>query len=289
MEVIETRGAYRDACERARQRGRDVGFVATMGFLHEGHRSLLGRARDDNAFVAMSIFVNPLQFGPAEDLESYPRDLDRDVSLAEKDGVDVVFAPSADEMYARGRPGVTVDPGPLGERFEGTARPGHFRGVCTVVAKLFALTGPCRAYFGEKDAQQLAVIRAMVRDLEIPVEVVGCPTVREEDGLAMSSRNGYLSEEERRAATCLYEALARARWLVEGGERDANVLRAEVAKRVGAEPLARIEYAAVVDEETFDEVDVLRRPARALVAATLGNARLIDNLPLPVDDEDGGD
>ncbi len=289
MDVIETRAAYREACARAREDARDVGFVPTMGFLHEGHRSLLRRARDENAFVSMSIFVNPLQFGPAEDLASYPRDLDRDVALAEKDGVDVVFAPSPEEMYPTGRPSVTVDPGPLGDRLEGSARPEHFRGVCTVVAKLFALTGPCRAYFGEKDAQQIAVVRAMVRDLEIPAEVVGAPTVREEDGLAMSSRNTYLSAEERRAATCLYESLARARWLVEGGERDANVLRAEIAKRVGAEPLARVEYATVVDEDTFDEVEVLSRPARALVAARLGKARLIDNLLLPVDDDGGGD
>ena len=289
MDVIETRAAYREACARARDDGFTAGFVPTMGFLHEGHRSLLARARDEAGFVAMSIFVNPLQFGPAEDLASYPRDLDRDLTLAESDGVDVVFVPSDDEMYPDGHPRVTVDPGPLGERLEGAARPGHFRGVCTVVAKLFALTGPCRAYFGEKDAQQLAVVRRMVRDLEMPVEVVGCPTVREEDGLAMSSRNVHLSEDERRAATCLYEALARVRWLVEGGERDANVLRAEIAKRVGAEALARIEYAAVVGEETFEEVDLLARPARALVAARVGKPRLIDNLLLPVDDEGGGD
>ena len=284
MEVTGSRDRFRAACDEARGAGGAVGFVPTMGFLHDGHLSLLARARDDNGFVAMSVFVNPLQFGPSEDLAAYPRDLDRDLELATKEGVDLVFAPDAEEMYPSGLPATTVDPGTTGERLEGEVRPGHFRGVCTVVAKLFSLAGPCRAYFGEKDAQQLAVIRRMVADLDMPVAVVGCPTVREPDGLAMSSRNVYLEGEERRAATCLYEALARARWLVEGGERDAAVLRAEMAKRIGAEPLARLGYVAVVDDETFEDVDRLTRPARALVAAHIGRARLIDNLLLPVDD-----
>jgi pantoate--beta-alanine ligase len=224
-----------------------------------------------------------LQFGPSEDLASYPRDLDRDLELCEKEGAELVFAPEADEMYPGGRSEVTVDPGPLGDRLEGASRPGHFRGVCTVLAKLFGLAGRCRSYFGEKDAQQLAVIRRMVGDLELPVHVVACPTIREPDGLAMSSRNTYLSPEERRAAPCLYEALARAAWLVEGGEREAVVLKAEMAKRIGAETLARIDYVAVVDEETFDEVDRLGDTARALVAARIGTTRLIDNLLLKVD------
>jgi pantoate--beta-alanine ligase len=239
--------------------------------------ALAGR---ETGFVAVSIFVNPLQFGPAEDLEAYPRDLDRDLEACEKEGVDLVFAPDADEMYPGGSPEVTVDPGPLGDRLEGAARPGHFRGACTVVAKLLGIVGPCRAYFGEKDAQQLFIVRRMARDLDLPAEVVGCPTVREPDGLALSSRNTYLSPEERRAAACLYESLARAAWLVEGGERDARVLRAELARRIGAEPLAGLDYVAVVDEETFEEVDRLRGPARALVAARIGPARLIDNLLL---------
>jgi pantoate--beta-alanine ligase len=283
VEVIRRRVELRLACEEARRQGRAVGYVPTMGFLHTGHVSLLEAAAEDCDFVAMSNFVNPLQFGPAEDLAGYPRDLDRDLAIAEQHGVDAVFVPDADEMYPGGRPAVTVDPGPLGDRLEGASRPGHFRGVCTVVAKFFALVGPCRAYFGEKDAQQLVVVRRMVLDLDFPVEVVGRPTVREEDGLAVSSRNTYLSAEERRAATCLYEALARAAWLVEGGERDAVVLRAEMAKRIGAEPLARLDYVAVVDESTFLEVDRLRAPARALVAAGVGDTRLIDNLPLRVE------
>jgi pantoate--beta-alanine ligase len=283
VDVIWDRGSFRAACDEARAVGRTVAFVPTMGALHDGHRSLLARGRGERDVLAMSIFVNPLQFGPHEDLASYPRDLDRDLGIAERDGVDIVFAPSEGEMYPAGRSTVAVDPGPIGERLEGASRPEHFRGVCTVVAKLFGLAGPCTAYLGEKDAQQLAVIRRMVRDLEMPVEVVGCPTVREPDGLALSSRNAYLSEEERAAARCLYEALARAAWMVEGGERDAAVLRAEMAKRIGAEPLASIDYAAIVDEETFEDLDRLTGPARALVAATIGSTRLIDNLGLRPD------
>lgn len=280
MEVTGDRDGLRVACEGARSEGETVGFVATMGALHDGHRSLVDRAREECGVVTVSIFVNPLQFGAAEDLAAYPRDLDRDLAVLERSGADVVFTPTAEEMFPGGRPEVTIDPGPLGERLEGASRPGHFRGVATVVAKLFGLVGPSRSYFGEKDAQQLAVIRRMVRDLDLPVEVVGSPTARERDGLALSSRNGYLSPDERTAATSLYEALARAAWLVEGGERDAGVLRAEMAKRIGKEPVARLDYVAVVDEDGFEEVDGLRGPSRALVAARFGTTRLIDNVPL---------
>jgi pantoate--beta-alanine ligase len=280
MEVTGDRDGLREACEAARAEGQTVGFVPTMGALHAGHRSLIARAREECGLVAVSIFVNPLQFGPSEDLASYPRDPDRDVALLERAGVDVAFTPSADEMYPSGRPEVTVDPGPIGERLEGGSRSGHFRGVCTVVAKLFGLVGPSRAYFGEKDAQQLAVVRRMVTDLDLPVEVVPCPTARERDGLAVSSRNARLSPDERQAAPCLYESLARAAWLVEGGERDVGVLKAEMAKRVGMEPLARLDYVAVVDEDTFEEVDRLRGRSRALIAAHIGSTRLIDNVPL---------
>jgi pantoate--beta-alanine ligase len=280
MEVTGDRDGLREACEAARAEGQTVGFIPTMGALHAGHRSLIARAREECGLVAVSIFVNPLQFGPSEDLASYPRDPDRDVALLERAGVDVAFTPSADEMYPSGRPDVTVDPGPLGERLEGASRPGHFRGVCTVVAKLFGLVGPSRAYFGEKDAQQLAVVRRMVADLDLPVEVVPCPTARERDGLAVSSRNARLSPDERHAAACLYESLARAAWLVEGGERDVGVLKAEMAKRVGMEPRARLDYVAVVDEDTFEEADRLRGRSRALIAAHIGSTRLIDNVLL---------
>jgi pantoate--beta-alanine ligase len=280
VEVIRGRERFREAMVEGRAAGRTVGFVPTMGFVHDGHRSLMARAREETDLVAVSIFVNPLQFGPAEDLAAYPRDLQRDLDACEKEGVDVVFAPDAEEMYPGGRPDVSVDPGPVGNRLEGASRPGHFRGVCTVVAKLLGLVGPCRAYFGEKDAQQLFVVRAMARDLDLPAEVVGCPTVRDADGAALSSRNTHLSPDERQAATCLYEALARAAWLVEGGERDARVLRAELARRIGAEPLAALDYVAVVDEDTFEEVDRIGGPVRALVAARIGPTRLIDNLLL---------
>jgi pantoate--beta-alanine ligase len=280
VELTGDRTGFREACEEARLEGSAVGFVPTMGFLHEGHASLLRRGREETQFLAMSIFVNPLQFGPAEDLEAYPRDRDRDLAVAEKEGVDVVFAPEVSEMFPAGEPTVTVDPGPLGERLEGASRPGHFRGVCTVVAKLFGLVGPCRAYFGEKDAQQLAVIRRMVADLDLPVEAVGCPTVREPDGLALSSRNTYLSPEEREATPALFLALDLARRRVEQGETDGAAIREEMARRIEHEPLAELEYVAVVDERTFEEVERLDGPARALVAARFGKARLIDNLLL---------
>ena len=289
MEVTGERMGLREACDASRMEGNVIGFVPTMGALHDGHLSLIARAREECDTVVASIFVNPLQFGPSEDLASYPRDLERDLMLLEKEGVDIAFTPDAEEMYPRGRPDTSVEPGALGERLEGASRPGHFTGVCTVVAKLFGLVGECRAYFGEKDAQQLAVIARMAADLDMPVQVVACPTLREEDGLAMSSRNAHLSEDERTAATCLYEALARAAWLVEGGERDANVLRAEMAKRIGAEPLARLDYVAIVEADTFSEVDQLERPARALVAAHIGKTRLIDNLALGIGDNPPGD
>jgi len=281
MEVIRAIAMARKACDAARSAGRTVGFVPTMGAFHDGHLSLMRRARDERDAVVVSIFVNPLQFGPGEDLSRYPRDEDRDLSMARELGVEVVFAPNVEEMYPAGHPEVTVDPGPLGERLEGARRPGHFRGVATVVAKLFDVVGPSTAYLGEKDAQQLAVVRRMVRDLSLPIEVVGCPTVREPDGLATSSRNAYLSPEQREAAGCLFLALSEAAEMARGGERDAATLVAAMAREIGATPEARIDYAAVVDEETFEEVGTITGPAQALVAARFGETRLIDNLLLP--------
>ena len=286
MVVTGATADVRRMCDAARAAGRVVGFVPTMGSLHQGHLSLVRRARAEADLVVMSIFVNPLQFGPSEDLASYPRDPARDLRLAEAEAVDAVFAPDEQEMYPGGRPEVTVDPGPLAERLEGAARPGHFRGVCTIVAKLFGIVGACRAYFGEKDAQQLAVVRRMVADLDLPVEVIGCPVVREPDGLAMSSRNVHLSADERRSATCLSEALAAAAELVADGERDTGVLRAAMEKRIMLEPLAALDYTAVVDDGAFEELERIDGPSRALVAARFGRTRLIDNLPLRV--EDGG-
>ena len=263
-----------------------------MGALHAGHASLLERAGEECDRVLVTLFVNPLQFGDASDLAAYPRDEAADLAAAEALGVDAAFAPSVDEMYPNGTPDVTVDPGPLGSRLEGAARPGHFRGVATVVARLFGIAGGSRAYFGEKDAQQLAVVRRLVRDLAYPVEVVACPTVRDPDGVALSSRNARLSPSERDAAGCLFLALSEAAELARRGERDAAVLVAAMAREIGGTPLARLDYAAVVDDDAFEEIRELPpgRPARALVAASFGSTRLIDNLrlsPIPGVREDG--
>ena len=282
MELLTGRAAFRAACDAARGQGATVGLVPTMGALHAGHRSLLARARGECEFVAISIFVNPLQFGEAADLAAYPRDLQADLGVAEADGAGVVFAPAVEEMYASGEPEVTVDPGPLGSVLEGASRPGHFRGVLTVVAKLLHLAGPCRAYFGEKDAQQLELVRRMVRDLDLPAEIVACPTVRDADGLALSSRNALLGAEERRAALALSRGLSAAAALLGAGEPRAALLRGAIEARVRAEPLATLDYAAVVDDATWTGVEEVLRPARALVAARVGAAgtRLIDNVRL---------
>jgi pantoate--beta-alanine ligase len=270
------------ACDAARAEGASVGLVPTMGALHEGHASLVRRARSERGFVVASIFVNPLQFGDAADLAAYPRNESSDLGALRDLGVDVVFAPPVDEMYPAGEPEVWVDPGPLGDRLEGASRPGHFRGVATVVAKLFHAAGRCAAYVGEKDAQQVAVIRRMVRDLSFPVEVVACPTVREPDGLAISSRNARLTPEQRDAAGCLFLALSEAASMARAGETDPARLVAAMAREVGATPLARLDYAAIVDEATFEDVTEIDGPARALVAAWFGDVRLIDNLLLPL-------
>jgi pantoate--beta-alanine ligase len=281
MEVTPSAARTREACDQARSGGAEVGFVPTMGALHRGHLRLVAQARAESSFLAASIFVNPLQFGPSEDLASYPRSLERDIRAAEAAGCDLLFTPDEDEMYPGGRPEVTVDPGPLGDRLEGASRPGHFPGVLTVVAKLFNIVGACRAYFGQKDAQQLALVRRMVHDLHFPVTVVGVPTVREPDGLALSSRNAYLSPEERAAAPVLFEALTDAATSVRAGERRADVVRAEMARTIGSAAGVKLDYVAMVDEETWEDVTEIAGPTRALVAARVGPARLIDNLLLP--------
>jgi pantoate--beta-alanine ligase len=283
VELMAAAADVRAALDRARAAGSVVGFVPTMGALHEGHASLLRRARSETATVVLSIFVNPLQFAADEDLGRYPRTPANDLGVAEREGCDLVFAPREDDMYPLGPPEVSIDPGPLGEVLEGKVRPGHFRGVLTVVAKLLGVAGPCRAYFGEKDAQQLALIRRMARDLDVPVDVVGCPTVRDRDGLALSSRNAYLSEDERRRAVALVRALAIAGNLVREGERRAERLEAEMARRILAESPDELDYAAVVDEATWRRPETVGRPCRAVVAARFGTTRLIDNLLLPWD------
>jgi pantoate--beta-alanine ligase len=254
-----------------------VGFVPTMGYLHEGHLALVRAARTQNQSVVVSIFVNPKQFGPNEDYASYPRDLDRDLRLLEQEAVDLVFAPSVEEMYPPGF-STFVDVGPLGEILEGARRPGHFRGVATVVTRLFCLIQPDRAYFGQKDAQQCVVIKKLVADLGLPIEIVTVPTVREPDGLAMSSRNVYLDPEQRVAARVLSASLRAAAEAYKRGERNAEALRRLVSQIIAGEPRAQLDYVSVADAETLEELSTVDRPALISLAAWIGRARLIDNI-----------
>ena len=286
MEVHPTIAEFRGALDRERAAGRRVGLVPTMGYLHDGHLSLMRAAGQQCGVVAATIFVNPLQFGANEDLADYPRDFDRDLSLCEAVGVTHLFAPSVDEMYPRPMvTAVTVDA--LSSTMEGVARPTHFAGVTTVVAKLFNISGPCAAYFGEKDYQQLAIVRRMVDDLNIAVEVVGCPIVREVDGVAMSSRNVYLTREQREAAPILHRALQAGIASVVAGERDADRVRRFMVEIVQAEPLAELDYAEVVDARSLDPSTHLAAgdDVRLLVAARLGTPRLLDNLGVRIPDD----
>jgi len=256
-----------------------VGFVPTMGFLHEGHLALVKQARIENSAVIVSIYVNSTQFGPREDFSAYPRDLDRDLGLLRGEGVDIVFVPSDDEMYSH-EFSSWVDVEKVSERLEGSSRPGHFRGVATVVAKLFNIVQPNKAYFGQKDAQQVVVIKRMVADLNMVIEIVVVPTVRESDGLAMSSRNIYLNPEERQAATILFRALTLARQLRLGGEKDTGKIRRQMTSLIQKEPLAKIDYVSIADAETLEELDLIDHPALASLAVRIGKTRLIDNMSL---------
>jgi len=256
-----------------------VGFVPTMGFLHAGHLALVKKAKTENSVVIASIYVNPAQFGPREDFDAYPRDLDRDLELLRKEGTDIVFVPLDDEMYPR-EFSSWVDVEKVTGRLEGVSRPGHFRGVATVVAKLFNIVRPTRAYFGQKDAQQVVVIKRMVADLDMNLEVVVVPTVRESDGLAMSSRNTYLNPRERQAATVLFKALTLGQQLRIGGERDAEKIRRQMTALIQEEPLAQIDYVSIADSETLKELDLIDRRAVASLAVRIGKTRLIDNMPL---------
>src|SRR5689334_18554465 len=276
MEVIETIAAFR----QARARFVRLGLVPTMGYLHEGHLSLVRQARAECGAVAVSIFVNPTQFGPREDLARYPRDLDRDLGLLRQEQVDLVFVPSVAEIYPDGF-STYVDVRAVTEMLEGAVRPGHFQGVATVVCKLFNIVQPTRAYFGQKDAQQTVVVRKMARDLDMPLEVVVAPTTREPDGLAMSSRNVYLSAEQRQAATALYRALSAAGARYAAGERDAEALRQAMRAVLETEPLANVEYASVADALTLRELEqVGAAGALCSLAVRFGTTRLIDNLLL---------
>ena len=278
---ITTIAELRALLDGARAGGETVGFVPTMGYLHAGHASLMDAARAAHEVVVTSIFVNPLQFGPTEDLDAYPRDLSGDTELADRCGVDLLFVPSTLEMYPD-QIRTTVSVGGVSQVLEGRARPTHFDGVATVVAKLFAIVGACHAFFGEKDFQQLAVVRQMVRDLSMPVEVVGCPTVREPDGLALSSRNAYLTPAERAAAPVVHAALQAGRAAVLAGERHPAVVRARMAALIEDEPLGELDYAEVVDATTLAVPDPLHGTLRLLAAARFGRARLIDNLGVEV-------
>jgi pantoate--beta-alanine ligase len=283
MQVLSTKAEFREYLENVRALGRTVGLVPTMGALHEGHLSLLRAAAADCDVVALTIFVNPLQFGAGEDLSAYPRPLDRDLELAEEAGADVVFTPSTDEMYPEPTLS-TVHVDQLTDGMEGASRPTHFDGVTTVVTKLFNIAGQSRAYFGEKDFQQLAVVRRMAADLDQPVTVIGCPIVRETDGLAMSSRNIYLSSAEREAATVINRALRAGAAMISAGESDPAVIEAHMASIIEAEPLAELDYAVVVEPDSLVAPAELMSGTnvRLLMVAKVGSPRLLDNLGVDV-------
>lgn len=279
MRIIEKVKEMKLFSEMARREGKSIGFVPTMGYLHEGHLSLVRRARAENDVVVVSIFVNPIQFGPNEDYDRYPRDFERDKMLLEKEGVDCVFYPSVEEMYPQDF-STYVEETVLSKPLCGRSRPGHFRGVCTVVAKLFNIVKPHRAYFGQKDAQQFRVLRRMVRDLNMDVEMIECPIVREPDDLAMSSRNVYLSPEERGQALALYRSLKLAEELFTKGERDALKIKREMEEFLRGFDKVKVDYVEIVDEETLEPVSKIEKKVIVAVAAWVGKARLIDNVIL---------
>lgn len=276
MKIAETVKEVREQVHAWKKEGLSVGLVPTMGYLHEGHKSLIDKAVEQNDRVVVSVFVNPIQFGPSEDLASYPRDLARDAGLCEDAGADLVFHPADEEMYFTDFC-TYVDMDDLTKGLCGKTRPTHFRGVCTVVSKLFHIVAPDRAYFGQKDAQQLAVIRRMVRDLNFELEIVGCPIVRESDGLAKSSRNTYLSKDERKAAVILHKGLIAGEELLKSGEREAAKIVGTIKEVIESEPLAKIDYVELVDWNTLKPVDTVQGEVLGAVAVYIGKTRLIDN------------
>ena len=276
MRIVESIKDVRATVKEWKAKGLKVGFVPTMGYLHEGHESLIRKASEENDRVVVSIFVNPIQFGPKEDLSTYPRDLERDSKVCESAGADIIFHPENEEMYFEDF-STFVDMNGLTAGLCGKSRPTHFRGVCTVVTKLFNIVAPDRAYFGEKDAQQLAVIKRMVRDLNIDIEIIGCPIVREKDGLAKSSRNTYLSVEERNAATILNKSLTLAKEKIQAGERDSEVIIKLIQEVINSEKLARIDYIEVVDSLSMEKVERIEKSVLVAIAVFIGKTRLIDN------------
>ncbi|NLI70845.1 MAG: pantoate--beta-alanine ligase [Firmicutes bacterium] len=281
MQVIRDFKTLKSEIAGARRDGKSVGFVPTMGFLHEGHLSLLREAVRQTEYVVLSIFVNPLQFGVGEDYEEYPRDLEQDRKKAEEAGCDLIFYPEVKSMYPRGYLTYVNTEG-ISEPLCGGSRPGHFRGVTTVVTKLFNLVTPDKAFFGQKDAQQALIIRKMVADLNMNLEIVVCPTIREDDGLAMSSRNAYLEPGERKAAAILYRTLKKARDMVLSGEKDARVVRDFMVDSIGKEPRANIQYIEVVDSETLQPLEEIETSALLALAVKFGETRLIDNILVEV-------
>lgn len=276
MVIINRVNEIREKVKEWKSKGLSVGFVPTMGYLHEGHESLIKKASEENDRVVVSIFVNPLQFGPKEDLATYPRDLEKDSMICKRAGADVVFHPGNDEIYESDL-STFVDITGLTKELCGKSRPTHFRGVCTIVNKLFNIVCPDKVYFGQKDAQQLAVIKRMVRDLSVDVEIIGCPIVREEDGLAKSSRNTYLSNEERKAATILYKSLMEARKLIEDGERSSKSVINSITQTINSEPMAKMDYVNVVDSDSIEPVEVIGSSVLVAIAVFIGKTRLIDN------------
>ena len=276
MKIVSTVEQVREEVKKWRQQGLTVGLVPTMGYLHEGHKSLIDKAVAQNDKVVVSVFVNPIQFGPTEDLATYPRDLERDAALCEDAGAALIFHPEKEDMYFDDFC-TYIDMDGLTKGLCGKTRPIHFRGVCTVVGKLFNIVHPDRAYFGQKDAQQLAVVRRMVRDLNFDLEIVGCPIIREEDGLAKSSRNTYLSEEERKAAVILHKGLVKGEEMVSAGEKDVKKVMDAITEIIESEPLARIDYVEAVDFDNIETIDTIEGSVLVAVAVYIGKTRLIDN------------
>lgn len=276
IQIATTVNEVREQVKAWKKEGLSVALVPTMGYLHEGHQSLIKRAVEENDRVVVSIFVNPMQFGPTEDLDSYPRDLEKDSALCEATGANLIFHPEPEEMYTDGFCSY-VDMSVLTEELCGLSRPVHFRGVCTVVSKLFHIVTPDRAYFGQKDAQQLAIIKRMVRDLNFDIEIVGCPIVREEDGLAKSSRNTYLSKDERKAALILSKAVKLGEDMAKAGEKDTDKIVSEMIKLIETEPMAKIDYVQAVDAVSVKPVKEMTAPVLVAMAVYIGKTRLIDN------------
>jgi pantoate--beta-alanine ligase len=278
MNLITKISEMREFSREAKEEGKTIGFVPTMGYLHEGHLSLVRAAKEECDRVVMSIYVNPMQFGPEEDLDKYPRDMERDKDLAEKEGIDVIFAPLSGEMYPGGYTTDVDVTGTITETLCGISRPGHFKGVTTIVAKLFNIVGPDKAYFGQKDAQQAVAVKRMVRDLNIPVEVRVMPTVREDDGLAMSSRNSYLSDDQRHQALGLFKALESAKEMISAGEVSAIIIKQKLKSILEEGKDVRVDYVEVVDTDTLEPSDEVQDNTLIAVAAYVGDARLIDNI-----------